>query len=174
MVGTRVGVLTLLIRDTRSATGCPREAVTGAGAWATGCLPSREIGDWAERVLATADPFQVGLQVFGLVWAAHRYTLTQDRNAYERLPEEFPEPDDPLVRHARAFLYEDWGALLELAPPAMKERRRRGQDFPAELMETDVATSLMNLGRFPEADAVCEALWIVTRGRGRRRCSPGR
>ncbi len=119
---------------------------------------SGEIGDWAERVLATADRSDVDRRIFGLVWAAHRYTLTQDRDAYERLSETFPEPDDPLVRHARAFLHEDWGALLELAPPAMEERRRRGQDYLAELMETDVATSLMNLGRFAEADTVCEAL----------------
>ena len=46
---------------------------------------SGEIGDWAERVLATADTSDVDRRVFGLVWAAHRYTLTQDRAAYERL-----------------------------------------------------------------------------------------
>ena len=40
----------------------------------------------------------------------------------------------------------------------MEERRRRGQVYLAELMETDMATSLMNLGQFPEADTVCEAL----------------
>ncbi len=117
-----------------------------------------EIGDWAERVLAAAAPSRVDLRIFGLVWAAHRYTLTQDRDAYQRLTNQFPEPDDPLVRHARAFLHEDWAALLELAPPAMAERRNRGQDYLAELMETDLATSLMNLGHFPEADALCEIL----------------
>jgi hypothetical protein len=37
MVGTWVGVLTFLIQDARSATGCAREAVTAAAAVTAGC-----------------------------------------------------------------------------------------------------------------------------------------
>jgi predicted ATPase/DNA-binding SARP family transcriptional activator len=119
---------------------------------------NQEIGDWAERVLALATPEEPDFLVFGLVWAAHRYALSHDRDAYERLATRHGEPDDPLVRHARAFLHEDWSALLELAPSAMRERRRRDQPFLAELMETDVVTALLNLGRFAELDAVAEPL----------------
>ncbi len=111
----------------------------------------QEIGDWAERVLDASAGDQE-LTVFGLVWAAHRYALAQSPAAYDRLLRHHPEPDDPLVRHARAFAHEDWEALLGLVPEAISERRRRGQPFLAELMETDILAAYLNLGRFSDLE----------------------
>jgi hypothetical protein len=117
----------------------------------------QEIGDWAERVLdaSAGDP---ELTVFGLVWAAHRHALAQTSDAYDRLLRDHPEPDDLLVRHGHAFAHEDWAALLHLVPGAQAERRRRGQPFLAELMETDILAAYLNLGRFPELEALAPVL----------------
>ncbi|WP_167305830.1 ATP-binding protein [Nocardioides euryhalodurans] len=117
----------------------------------------QEIGDWAERVLdaSAGDP---ELTVFGLVWTAHRHALAQTPDAYDRLVQDHSEPEDPLVRHGRAFAHEDWEALLDLVPAAEAERRRRGQPFLAELMETDILAAYLNLGRFPELEALAPVL----------------
>ena len=117
----------------------------------------QEIGDWAERVLEAGDGDRE-LTVFGLVWAAHRYALAQSPAAYDRLVQDHPEPDNPLVRHGRAFAHEDWETLLDLVPDAEAERHRRGQPFLAELMETDILAAYLNLGRFPELEALAPVL----------------
>lgn len=117
----------------------------------------QEIGDWAEHLLKACDGDQE-LTVFGLVWAAHRHALAQSPDAYDRLAHEHPEPDNPLVRHGRAFAHEDWEALLHLVPKAMAERRRRGQPFLAELMETDILAAYLNLGRFSELEQLAPSL----------------
>ena len=117
----------------------------------------QEIGDWAERVLDASDG-DPELTVFGLVWAAHRHALAQTPDAYDRLVQDHPEPDDPLVRHGSAFAHEDWETLLHLVPEAIAERRRRGQPFLAELMETDILAAYLNLGRFPELEQLAPLL----------------
>ena len=117
----------------------------------------QEIGDWAERVLAACDGDQE-LTVFGLVWAAHRHALAQSPDAYDRLVHEYPEPDNPLVRHGSAFAHEDWEALLHLVPEAIAERHRRAQPFLAELMETDILAAYLNLGRFSELEQLAPLL----------------
>ncbi len=117
-----------------------------------------EIGDWVERILAITPPEDEPLIVFGLTWAAQRYTLTQDHEAYERLVRAHGEPDHPLVRHARAFLHEDYPALLEWAPRAVAALRALGDDHAAEFFEMDVGAALLNLGRLAEHDAVVAAL----------------
>ena len=117
----------------------------------------QEIGAWAERVLESCDGDRE-LTVFGLVWAAHRHALAQSPEAYDRLVQEHPEPDSPLVRHGRAFAHEDWEALLHLVPEAMAERRRRGQPFLAELMETDILAAYLNIGRFSELEQLAPLL----------------
>ncbi len=117
----------------------------------------QEIGDWAEWVLDASDG-DPELTVFGLVWAAHRHALAQTPDAYDRLVQDHPEPDNPLVRHGRAFAHEDWETLLDLVPDAEAERHRRGQPFLAELMETDILAAYLNLGRFPELEALAPVL----------------
>ena len=117
----------------------------------------QEIGDWAEQVLGACEGDQE-LAVFGLVWAAHRHALAQSPDAYDRLVDQHPEPDNPLVRHGSAFAHENWEALLHLVPDAIAERRRRGQPFLAELMETDILAACLNLGRFPELEQLAPLL----------------
>lgn len=117
----------------------------------------QEIGYWAERVLKASDGDRE-MTVFGLVWAAHRHALGQSPDAYDQLVQEHPEPDNPLVRHGRAFAHEDWEALLHLVPEAIAERRRRGQPFLAELMETDILAAYLNLGRFSELEQLAPSL----------------
>lgn len=117
-----------------------------------------EIGDWAERILAITPQADVETVAFCLAWAAQRRLLTQDHEAWERLVERYGEPDHPLVRHARAFLYEDYAALLDATPAAVAELRRRGDEHAAEFYELDVGAALLNLGRLEEHDAAVGAL----------------
>ena len=125
----------------------------------------QEIGDWAERVLKASDGDRE-MTVFGLVWAAHRHALAQSPDAYDQLVQEHPEPVNPLVRHARAFAHEDWEALVHLVPEAIAERRRRGQPFLAELMETDILAAYLNLGRFSELEQLAPSLTERYRAHG--------
>ena len=62
--------------------------------------------------------------IFGLSWAAHRYTLSQNPDAYERLVDRYGEPDHTLIRHGRAFVSGDYQAQAVWAPKAVAELRR--------------------------------------------------
>ncbi|ABW11024.1 transcriptional regulator, winged helix family [Parafrankia sp. EAN1pec] len=120
-----------------------------------------EIGDWIERLLALGQPGaepDPDLVVFALTWAAQRYKMSQDSAAYERLVERHGEPDHPLVRHARASVYEDYPAHVTWAAPAVAELRRHGADDLAEQFELDVGAALLFTGRFAEHDAAVGAL----------------
>jgi predicted ATPase/DNA-binding SARP family transcriptional activator len=124
-----------------------------------------EIGDWVERVLALAPPGE-DLIAFGLSWAAERYKLSQDSDAYERLAERYGEPDHPLVRHARAAVYEDYEGLARWAAPAVAVLRERGENDLADQLELDVGGGLLLTGRFAEHDAIVAALADRYRAQG--------
>ncbi|MEZ5098391.1 MAG: BTAD domain-containing putative transcriptional regulator [Thermoleophilia bacterium] len=111
----------------------------------------QEIGDWLERILALA-PDDTDTTTFVLTWAARRARVNRDPAAYDRLADRYSEPDDIVVRHARAFAHEDYAARAELAPRAARALRERGDSHLAELVEIDVGASLLNLGRFDECD----------------------
>lgn len=117
-----------------------------------------EIGDWVERILAMTPVGDREAIVFGLTWAAQRYAMDQDPEGYERLVRRHGEPDDPMLHHARAFVYEDYEALERWAPRAVDELRRRGDHDLAELFEIDVGAALLNLGRLSEHDAIVSRL----------------
>ena len=125
-----------------------------------------ELGDWAERILAMTPPGDTELVVFGLTWAAQRYKLAQDPQAYERLVDRYGEPDHPLMRHARASVYQDYAATAQWAPSAMAELRRRGDDDLAEQFELDVGAGLALRGHFEEGDAFIAALASRYRSHG--------
>jgi hypothetical protein len=116
-----------------------------------------EIGEWAERILAAADE-DVEAVAFALSWAGQRHLLIQDREGWERLAARHGAPSHVLVRHARAFLHEDYPALLELAPALASWLRARGDDHAAEFADMDVGAALLNLGRLDEHDAVAGSL----------------
>jgi predicted ATPase/DNA-binding SARP family transcriptional activator len=117
-----------------------------------------ELGDWVERILAMTGPDDTELVVFGLTWAAQRYKIGQDPAAWERLARRYGEPDHPLIRHARASVYQDWAAVGRSAPVAMAELRRRGDRDLAEQLELDVAAPLVFAGQFEQGDALIETL----------------
>lgn len=125
-----------------------------------------EIGDWVERILAITPPGDAETIAFCLAWAAQRRLLTQDHAAWDRLAERHGDPDHPLVRHARAYLHEDYAALLEATPAAVAELRRHGRDHAAEFYEIDVGAALLNLGRLEEHDAAVGALADRYRAQG--------
>jgi hypothetical protein len=117
-----------------------------------------EAGDWVERMLALTPPDDTELVVFGLTWAAQRYKLGLDLQAWERLADRYGEPDHPLIRHARASASQDWETIARWAPAAMAELRRRGDDDHAEQFELDVAAAAVFGGRFEDGDARIAAL----------------
>ena len=111
-----------------------------------------EIAEWAERILAIAPPDDQDLIVFGLSLAARRYWRLQDRDGFERLVQRYGAPDHPMIRHARALVYQDSEAVGRWCPEVAAELRRRGDDHLAQLSDIGVPRSLLALGRFAEAD----------------------
>jgi hypothetical protein len=125
-----------------------------------------EAGDWVERILAMTPPGETELIIFGLSWAAQRYKLGQDPQAYERLAARYGEPDHVLIRHARASVYQDFEAMARWAPPAVAELRGRGEDDLAEQFELDAGAARVLRGHFTEGDAIVAALAGRYRGQG--------
>jgi hypothetical protein len=124
-----------------------------------------EVGDWVERMLALAPPDE-DLVAFGLTWAAERYKLNQDSDAYERLVRRYGEPDHPLVHHARAAVYEDYGGMAKWSAPAVAALRARGEDDLADQLELDVGGGMLMTGQFAESDAFAAALAERFRAQG--------
>ena len=125
-----------------------------------------ELGDWVERILAMTTPGDTELVVFGLTWAAQRYKLNQDADSWERLAARYGEPDNPLIRHARASVYQDWAPLGAAAPAAIAELRQQGENDLAEQFELDAAAPLVFGGQFEQGDALIAALADRYRGHG--------
>ncbi|MEA1902873.1 MAG: BTAD domain-containing putative transcriptional regulator [Actinomycetota bacterium] len=119
---------------------------------------NNEIGDWVERLLTITPADDKDGLVFGLYWAAHRYALTQNPDAYERLVERYGEPDHTLMHHGRAFVTGDYQGQADWSPKAIEELRRQGDDHLAERAEINVPTAWLNLGRYEECDARLEEL----------------
>jgi predicted ATPase/DNA-binding SARP family transcriptional activator len=114
-----------------------------------------EIGDWCERILAMAPPDDHELIVFGLTWAARRYMRTMDRDGYERLVGRYGEPDHPMIRYARGFVYSNHAEMAEWAPRALSELRRQGEDYVADLFEVaGMGLMLLLTGRLEEHDTL--------------------
>jgi hypothetical protein len=95
-----------------------------------------EVGDWAERILDLAGcEDDEDLVVFAVTWAARRYMRHLDRDGYESLVARYGEPDHPMIRFARAFVYSDYRAMADWAPRALDGLRRQGDDYVADLFE---------------------------------------
>lgn len=119
---------------------------------------ANELGDWAEQLLAVVPPDDTNGRVLPLYAAAHRYSMTQDPDAYQRLLDRHGEGDHVLMHHARAVATEDYRLMAEWAPRAAEEFRARGDGLLAERAEINVATAWLNLGEFRRADARLEEL----------------
>ena len=130
-----------------------------------------EIGVWAERILAITPPDDEELLAFGLMWAARRYMRTMDRAGYERLVAGYGEPDHPMVRYARAFLYSGYDEMVKWAPLAVAELRRQGDDHLADRFEiAGQAMTLLLTGRLDEHDALVMGLVERHRAQGPPTC----
>ncbi len=125
-----------------------------------------EIGDWLEQLLAVTPPEDEDGLVFGMYWAAHRYSVTKDPTGYQRLVERYGEPDHPLMHHGRATAEADYRAMAEWAPTAVRHLRQTGDDHLAERAEINLATAWLNLGRYEECDARLERLLARFRKQG--------
>lgn len=117
-----------------------------------------ELGDWAERLLASAPPDDLDSRILGLVTVAHRYSMTHDPEAYEQLANRYGEPDHVLVHHARAIATEDHEAMLCWAPLAAEEYLERGDTLLAQRAEINVAAAWLNLGQLERADDLLDRL----------------
>ena len=107
--------------------------------------------------------------------ATYRCKQSGDHDRYEGLVHRYGDPDHPLVRFTRAYLYDDGDALSKCAPEAVAWLRSHGQDYAAELAEIGgVASGLMNTGHFAELDDYVSALAVRHRARARRPCSTWR
>jgi predicted ATPase/DNA-binding SARP family transcriptional activator len=130
-----------------------------------------EIGDWAERILAIAPRDDDDLILFGLTWAARRYMRNKDIEGYERLVGRYGEPDHPMIRYARGFLYDDYRLMAESAPRALAELRRRGEHYVADLFEIIAfGLTLLVTGKLEEHDALMRALVARYRAHGPPTC----
>jgi predicted ATPase/DNA-binding SARP family transcriptional activator len=119
---------------------------------------ANELGDWAERLLAATPVEDTETRVLALYAAAHRYSMTQDPESYERLLERYGEPEHVLMHHARAIATEDHQLMVEWAPRAAEEFRSRGDHHLAERAEINLAAAWLNLGDLARADARLEEL----------------
>ncbi|HEX6518663.1 MAG TPA: BTAD domain-containing putative transcriptional regulator [Streptosporangiaceae bacterium] len=117
-----------------------------------------ELGDWLERILAITPSDDTELIVFALTWIAQRYKVGQNPGAYDRLASRFGELDHPLIHHARASVHQGFASLATLAPPAIAELRKQGDDDLAEQFELDVGAGLVLGGQFAAGDARVAAL----------------
>jgi predicted ATPase len=130
-----------------------------------------EIGDWAERILAITPPDDEELLVFGLTWAARRYMRNLDRAGYEHLVGRYGEPDHPMIRYARAFLYDDYALRAESASMSVIELRQRGEHYIADVNElVAVGLTLLMSGQLDEHDALVSALAERYRAHGPPTC----
>jgi len=125
-----------------------------------------EINDWAERILAITPPDDEEQIVYWLACAAYRYMQSGDHGGYQRLVHRYGEPDHPLIRQTRAYLYDDGEALRECSLEAVAWLRRQGEDHAAAQAEIAGASGLQSTGHFEEHDAFVSALADRYRAQG--------
>ncbi|WP_027661543.1 ATP-binding protein [Salinispora fenicalii] len=112
-----------------------------------------EIGQWAQRLLEQAPVEDRPRVVAGLVAAAPRYHVRQDPAGFDTLVRQHCEPDDPVARHLRANVHDDYATQLHTAPPALAELRRLGADDLAAQVEVDLGAALVFQGQYARGEA---------------------
>ncbi|MEM8746598.1 MAG: BTAD domain-containing putative transcriptional regulator [Actinomycetota bacterium] len=111
-----------------------------------------EIRDWVERLMELAGRDDEETIADGLFWSALHYALNQDRADFQRLVDRFGEPDLPYARLARLIVDDDEFSIIDAAPAAIAEARRRGDRSVAQLFEVFSAGNLLTSGRLDEAE----------------------
>lgn len=117
-----------------------------------------EIGDWLEQLLDITPAGDTDIRVFALYWAAHRYSLSQHPDSYQRFVERHGDPDHPLLEHGRAFATGDHPTQERTAAIAGAILREQGDHHLAERTNINIAASLLNLARYDEQEALTKEL----------------
>lgn len=112
-----------------------------------------EIGQWAQRLLEQAPAEDRPRVVAGLITAVSRYHLRQDPAGFDTLVRQHCAPDDPVARHLRANVHDDYAAQIHTAPPALAELRRLGADDLAAQVEVDLGVALVFQGQYARGEA---------------------
>ena len=77
-----------------------------------------ELVDWAERVLAMADPDDDETIALGLLWCSFHHVMTQDREAFAAIEERYGRPDHVLAEMAHLSVQDASQGTLDVAPLA--------------------------------------------------------
>lgn len=112
-----------------------------------------EIGQWAQRLLEQAPAEDRPRVVTGLIAAASRYRVRQDPAGFDALVRQHCDPADPVARHLRANVHDDYAAQIHTAPPALAELRRLGVDDLAAQVEVDLGVALVFQGQYARGEA---------------------
>lgn len=112
-----------------------------------------EVGQWAQRLLEQAPPEDRPRIVTGLIAAASRYHVCQDPAGFDTLIRQHCEPDDPVARHMRANVRDDYATQIHTAPQALAELRRLGADDLAAHVEVDLGAALVFQGQYARGEA---------------------
>ncbi len=123
-----------------------------------------ELRDWIERIMEIAGPDDEEAIADGLLWTALYYLMSEDRSDFHHLIDRFGEPDLIFARFARLVMDGDESAVVNAAPEAIAEARRRDDTMLADLFAVLVAGKLISCGHFDEAES--RATGIVDRVEG--------
>lgn len=126
-----------------------------------------EIADWTERLLAITPPEDAETIGWAMLWTALHYSMTQDRERYRQLLEEYGASGHLFIRYASLLGDgDDDFAALELGPQVIVEMRRRGEEAYARLVDMFTSAALLSAGRFAEGEERHRALADLFRAEG--------
>ena len=112
-----------------------------------------EITDWAERVLAMADPADEDTIAFGLLWWSFHHILTHDRAAFDAMDRRYGSPDHLIAQLARVAVLDADDETLAIGEAAVVELRRLGYDHLACLIDVFIGGAIIGQGRLEDAEA---------------------
>ncbi len=117
-----------------------------------------ELADWALRILAMTERgsnrhHDVGREITAraLMWSAFYYSMTSDREAYEKLAARYGPSDHLFARAAKAALSET-GTLPAVAAEVIVELERRDEPYLADLFRIFRAGTLLGDGDLEMAE----------------------
>jgi hypothetical protein len=103
-----------------------------------------ELGEWCERILEITPSSESEMTTWCAVWAARRYMRLMDGAAYSELVARYGEPDHPMMRYARAFIWGDYAVMVETAPLVVDLLRGQDDEYVADMFSiTALAIALL-------------------------------
>lgn len=111
-----------------------------------------EVSDWAERIVAMANPDDEETVARALLWCALHHIMTQDRERFLAIDARYGRPDHLLAQTARIGVADDSARTIDVGPVAAEKLRRLGEPQIAYLMEIFVGGAILGQGRLEEAE----------------------